>query len=505
MGVLPQLVARGAPDLARAPAEAFGSGAGELALARQTRDAAESIGAIYEAEQQGLQAAALAATAAELDEAERVSIQQQDHEAWEPSFEAARASITERHVKGLRGDYALEYQSRADELGIRFRSQLRDKIQAKRIDVARGSRLEAYSALMARAKDADSDVVRAALVGEADRILERRVEYSGPDGKILSFEVFDAEERARLRVQHDESIRDADRRRSSEAIAAEIAAQEPDAARRLALARERIGGDTALLDATIARLKDRNAEEKAARDEARDRRMDGLVARAYDGTLGHSELSHLGPTLQKDERAALESILDREDRQQTADKTTYFRLRRILSDPSLRQQARGIDLWAAAGDLTREELKELQTLQAAPNAQQARIDRLRERQIRAYLQKGRQRRPKEEQRAIAYRVATDAAIRRAQERLGRYQLSDEEIDDVLRGQLREVVDSDWWESRYRLFELDPETRRKIDVPPADADRIRRRLEELGVPAPTADEVLEAYLDETYEPPAEDLE
>ena len=82
--------------------------------------------------------------------------------------------------------------------------------------------------------------------------------------------------------------------------------------------------------------------------------------------------------------------------------------------------------------------------------------------------------------------------------LGRYQLSNEEIDAAARAQLRDFV-APWFggllSTRARRFE--------IDVPPVDAERIRGMFAAGGIPTPTLEEIRDAYMDEQgFEPDIE---
>lgn len=484
MPLIPRIGAGSVIPLRRVQPQDVGSGAGDIAYGNAAGELAGISAQIQVAEQTGNVARGLAEFSAGLDQARLALDQDPDHNGREQKFETVRAGLVKRFRDQITGSqFQAEFDTRSFSIGERQKLAVRQGVIARRVDIAHGDLLMGVASLVNQAGSTDSDVVRVGLLEQVNTLLDH-----GVAAGTLS-----ATERAQAQIGYDRVLADIDRKRTSQQTADAIFASTNDPAERLKRARTELGNaDPELLDRTMARLKDMNQEERIARVEAENAQQDALVGAAYDGKLRHEDL--VGADISAGLRASLESIVaSRETAGAAAIKTvpaTYHMLHERFNDPRQREAAEATQLREFAHELSLEDYRRLEEEQFEPDPQATAINAKVNRQVSAFiLPKATANDPKDKQRGIAYREAVDGALDRERVKLGRKTLTDPEIDGVLHGQLKEYVENGWFSREQRKFEFEI-------VPPADAERLRKKIQQSGKAAPTTEDIRDAYLDES---------
>lgn len=463
-----------------------GGGAGQAALS----DAAQNLGALsarmIDAERDADVARAEVGYSAELAEFAQTVDQNPDVDAREAQFEEGRKAIGEKFRQGIRGQqYQAAFDQRAFQHGERAKLVVREGVIRKRLDNARGGVIESVDKFDRLIEHSESDQLTKGYVFARSNILDAGV----ASGAIS------AAERAQIEESSRKALEQVELRKGSQQRADAIVAGGGSITEQLKAAREI--EDPQMQDLVVARVKDRAQEADAVRNQAQQAQRDELFRRAYlpstdPARLSREELVSMR-NVEASTRSSLMRLLDasaaNSGKGPKTDPATYYQLKELMLDPRRREEAQSYNLYQDAGKLSIAKLEQLQKWQRGEDLYDAQPVQAKLNQYKALLYHKRSPTPAEERNALLYEERVENRLERERVAKGRQVLSDDELDAVFKSELRNVaVPAKWWGTNVVPAY-------QVTVPRDAASRLRAGLASLGIPDPTEDEILEAYLDE----------
>ena len=494
MPLLPRIGPGEVVPLRRVRPDEIGGGAGQAALS----DAAQTLGAttarLIDAERQADVARAEVGYGAKLAEIAQAIDQEPDVDAREAKFEEARRSIADEFRQGLRGQkYQADFDQRAFQLGERAKLAVREGVIRKRLDNARGGVIESVDKFDRLIEHSESDQLTKGYVFARSNILDAGV----ASGAVSAAERAQIEERSRVALEAVEM------RKGSQDRADAIVAGGGSITAQLKAAREI--EDPQMRDLVTARVKDMNQEAKLAENEAKEAQQDQVIKAAYGGELTHEQLQAM------DVPAGLRQTAENILAQRTArgqpitvktDQAVKHDLIDVFTNPRRADEAAKTDPMAYADRLNAEDLNTMRDLKAGKfERQEPLINAKVNERVRAFLQKKTTATPEEKQQSILYRQAVGEAVESERLRLGRVNLSDDEIDAVVDKQLETIAipEVDYvfeWTRGTDTVKRYTQTGQFVQGVPAD-DHVRIRTEFLAAdPTPPTDaEIRQRYIEE----------
>lgn len=494
MPLLPRIGPGEVVPLRQVRPDDLGGGVGAAAYAGAAQDLGAITARLIGAERQADVARAEVGYGAELAELAQRIDQEPDVDAREAKFEEARKAISDKYREGLRGpQYQAEFDQRAFQLGERAKLAVREGVIRKRLDNARGGVIESVDKFDRLIEHAESDQLRKGYVFARSNILDAGV----ASGAVSAAERAQIEERSRVALEAVEM------RKGSQERADAIVAGGGSLTEQLKAAREI--EDPQMRDLVTARVKDMNQEAKLAESEAKEAQQDAVIRAAYGGELTHEQLQAM------DVPAGLRQTAENIIAQRTklgqpitvkTDQDVKHELIDIFTNPRRTDEAAKTDPMTYADKLNAADLNTMRELKAGKfDKQEPLINAKLNQRIGAWIYTKTKGTPAEKQQAILYRQAVDEAIESERLRLGRVNLSDDEIDLVMDKQL-EVISIPEVDYLFEWTRGTDEVKR-YTVPgqfvlgvPAD-DHVRIRAEFLAVdPTPPTDaEIRQRYVEE----------
>ena len=451
-----------------------GGGVGQAAYA----GAAQDLGAITErligAEREADVGRAEVGYAAKLAELQQNVDQNPDADAREAQFEEGRKAIADEFRKGLRGQqYQADFDQRAFQLGERAKLSVRDGIIRKRLDNARGGVIESVDKFDRLIEHAESDHLRKGYIFARSNILEAGV----ASGAVSAAERAQIEERSRAALEAVEM------KKGSQDRADAIVAGGGSITAQLKAAREI--EDPQMRDLVTARVKDMNEEAESAKRRGEEAKTDDLWARFHRGELTREQVV-ADPSLSAGLRNGLMAGFAARERSGTGevvtDRDVLARAQDLLRDPKRREQARAVNLNDLAPFISKTDLEALKKEQIAPDPGLEAVNaQIKEYGLGLYEPKPGGKTPEQYDIDRQWREQAEAAVERERLARGRKDLSDDEVETVLKRQRQSWYKTEWGKDpRVFRFQLPP-------IPVTDQERIRTSLEAAGQ-VPTVDAI-----------------
>jgi hypothetical protein len=476
----------------------LGSGVGQAAYAGAAQDLGAISARLIGAEREAQVAGAEAGYGAKLAELTQQIEQHPNADEREGMFEEGRKELSEEFRGTLTGQqYQAAFDQRAFQLGERAKLAVREGVIRKRLDTAKGGVIEAVDKFDRLIEHAESDQRREGYIFARSNILD-----AGVAGGSIS-----AAERAQIEERSRAALEEIGLDRKALQVANAVTGEESDPARGLAKVRDMITeNDPRLLAKTLAHAKDIYYEKNLAKTQAEAKQKDELVRRVFStgpDKLTHAQLASmdidgglrmsLEHEMTAQENAALSGQADVKTNQ-----AAYFEGKDILLDPRREKERETFDPYTyAPGKLSKAARDELVKLTEAPDPQEAQINAEVKRYSERFLPKTTTSAGREAD--FAYREAVEDAIQRKRIAKGSRHLDDNEIDEVLMGQLKVEVEGEYWGKSavptYKFLDrYDPEDVARVVIPPLDRKRIGEKLQKDGI-TPTDALVREVFLDE----------
>ena len=480
--------------LARVQPGDVGGGRGTAALGQAIGGVADVAAHIRVAEQTANVARAIAGTNAELD-AVRLEIDQDPkHEDWEKTFQARRQAIVGKFRQEIQGaEFQADFDTRVFAIGERQALAVREGVIRKRLDNARGGVIESVDKFDRMIEHSESDQLTKGYAFARSNILDAGV----ASGAISAAERAQIEERSRTALEAVEM------RKGSQERADAIVAGGGSITAQLKAAREI--EDPQMRDLVTARVKDMNQEAKLAENEAKEAQQDQVIKAAYGGELTHEQLQAM------DVPAGLRQTAENILAQRTArgqpitvktNQAVKHELIDVFTNPRRADEAAKTDPMAYADQLSAGDLNTMRDLKAGKfERQEPLINAKVNERVRAFLQKKTTATPKEKQQSILYRQAVGEAIESERLRLGRVNLSDDEIDAVVDKQLETIaipeVDYlfEWTRGTDTVKRYTQTGQFVLGVPADDHVRLRAKFQANGIANPSDEAIRRAYVEE----------
>lgn len=459
----------------------IGTGQGFREQGRAVSGLSEAAGALFESEQQARVSSGVAAVSNQLDAYRQELDDDPDLHSREQKFAKKRQEIVQKfRAEVAPGAFQRDFEVRANSIADRQVLAVRDGVRQRQRDLAAGESIRVVSDLYRMAREASSEVLRKGYLNEARNVIERAV----------ASEAMSARSAAELTVRMDEELEQGRRTQTAQQEADAIFAAVKDPAERLRQAHHKYEGDARLHDQVIARLKDLNQEERYARDQGEASQLDELVRRAYDGKITHQEVAQIA--MPAHTRASVEAILSARESgagQVRTDLPTFYTLRSLFSDPSRSAEAAKINLYEYADRLTPDKFEQLDRLRRGDDPQASYVEKRTARVFKGALQYGLTRSPDEEGRLVEFQAAVDAELDLTRRRLRRNELSRDEIDQVVAGQIRDIAEQRF----YGVFGTSHTPYFEHRLPPEERERVRVLIQkQTGVLSPSYEDILDYY-------------
>ena len=467
-----------------------GGGAGTAAYAGAAQDLGAITARLIGAEREADVGRAEVGYAAKLAELQQNVDQNPDADAREAQFEEGRKAIADEFRKGLRGQqYQADFDQRAFQHGERAKLAVREGVIKKRLDNAHGGVIESVDKFDRLIEHAESDQLRKGYIFARSNILDAGV----ASGAVSAAERAQIEERSRAALEAVEM------RKGSQERADAIVAGGGSITAQLKAAREI--EDPQMRDLVTARVKDMNQEAEFSRHRAEEAQTNDRWARFHRGELTREQVI-ADPTLPAGLRNGLMSGFDSRDATGTlkTNEAVKSEMIDLYTNPRRADEAAKTPPETFFGALSHEDQDRARKLSKGEfERQEPLINSKVNERVRAYLQREATATPKEKQQAIQYRQSVEQAIESERLRLGRVNLSDDEIDAVVDKQLEIVAvpETDYW-----FFQGTDEVRRYAQtdqfvqgVPADDYTRIRAQFLASDPTPPTDAEIREQYIAE----------
>lgn len=476
-----------------------GGGIGQAAYAGAAQDLGAASARLIGAEREAQVAGAEAGYGSKLAELTQAIDQHPNADEREGLFEEGRKKLTEEFRGTLTGEqYQQVFDQRAFQLGERAKLAVREGVIRKRLDTAKGGVIEAVDKFDRLIEHSESDQLTKGYIFARSNILDAGVQ----GGSISASERANIEERSRAALEQVEL------RKTSQQKATDIFAEYDNPSARLKAARDSIT-DPQMLDQTVARLKDMNQEAEFARHRAQEYQADEYWKRFHKGELTRTEVVN-DPTLPAPLRNALMSDFDaREVRQAKqppvvrTDPAAKADMIDLYTNPRRADEAAKKPYWSLPGPFSAADRETARKLSIGEfDKQEPLINAKTNERIRAYLQAKKTATPAEAEQAIQYRQAVGEAIESERLRLGRVNLSDDEIDAVVDKQIEFAIPA--YDSYFfDPFHADTEAVPRYQVPgqftlgvPADDHlRLQTKFQAAGLANPSDEAIRRAYIDE----------
>lgn len=451
-----------------------GGGAGTAAYAGAAQDLGAITARLVGAEREADVSRAEVGYAAKLAELQQNVDQNPDADAREAQFEEGRKAIADEFRKGLRGQqYQADFDQRAFQHGERAKLAVREGVIKKRLDNARGGVIESVDKFDRLIEHAESDQLRKGYIFARSNILE-----AGVSGGSIS-----AAERAQIEERSRAALEQVELRRSSQERADAIVAGGGSITAQLKAAREI--EDPQMRDLVTARVKDMNEEAEIAKRRSEEAQTDDLWARFHRGELTREQVV-ADPRLSAGLRNGLMAGFAARERSGTGevvtDRDVLARAQDLLRDPKRREQARAVNLNDLAPFISKTDLEALKKEQIAPDPGLKAVNaQIKEYGLGLYEPQPGGKTPEQYDIDRQWREQAEAAIERERLARGRKDLSDDEVETVLKRQRQSWYKTEWGKDpRVFRFQLPP-------IPVTDQERIRASLETAGQ-VPTVDAV-----------------
>lgn len=481
-------VVRGPAGLGRrATAADFETGVGLEALGRGITGVGDATERIMHAELESKVSAAVQSAATRLNDLRLEEEANPDYDSSEERFSRARTEVLNEFREGI---FSTRYKNLFDDrvfaISERTRLQVADNVRAKRLDVTRANAVTAHAKLVELAATADTDEMRETYLQQAEEAL-RGARASGAITETQA---------AKMRLGKDAALKDAADRRDAQSAADEILEKWPDDPKRQLAEARKFKGEKR--DKVVARIKDRQAEAKAQRQEFEERRYAAATDAAWAGQLTRQQVIDM--PLPAGETSALIGIIEKdEDGTLETNWPLYFDLRDALTNPGTRDKARGMDLKPYLAEIHPTEMKELYKLREAPDRdaidtfdQKVRTALIQMRLPSTAAEMGKSQ-DGPARKAEAFKRWAEAQRRRIAGEKG-HRLSPEDQDRILDAGREEIIldpGATIYYSRGRRGTLAVED--DIDVPEDQIEPARIALERVGIANPTADDIRDWYV------------
>jgi hypothetical protein len=479
----------------------LGSGVGQAAYAGAVQDLGAISARLIGAEREAQVAGAEAGYGAKLAELTQQIEQHPNADEREGMFEEGRKALSEEFRGTLTGQqYQAAFDQRAFQLGERAKLAVREGVIRKRLDNARGGVIESVDKFDRLIEHSESDQLRKGYIFARSNILDAGV----AGGSISAAERAQIEERSRAALEQVEM------RRGSQERADALVAGGGSYTAQLAAAREI--QDPQMRDLVTARVKDRNEEQRAIKEQSQQAQQDELWRRFWlpandPNKLKREDIETMGG-LDAQIRNPLMNGFEERARVGTlkTDPAVYDAAIDLYTDPRRADEAAKTPPETFFGSLALEQQTHVRELsQGKFDKQEPLINQLTKEKAAAYLVSGADQAsatPEEKQTIVDYGRAVRAAIESERLRLGRVNLSQEEIEAVVDSQLEIAIPA------YDSYFFDPFNadtpavpRYQVPgqfigrVPTDDYTRLRQAFRDGGVANPSDAAIRRAWVEE----------